>query len=319
MIDPALILHADWGTAPSKRWVATAVRRDGHYEIALPVAAGDLQSLVARAVETAGTGQVLVGFDFPIGVPAAWAGMVGVGSFLDELPTFGHGEWNAFYEPAERADEISARRPFYPKRPGGTRRSDLWQGLGLSGWLDLFRKCELSREGRSAASPLFWILGGKQVGRAAIIGWRDVLAPAMRSLGSGLRIWPFAGPLGTLTTGECVVVETYPADACLQIGLCAPGRGWSKRCQAHRTDQSKQIMTVAAQLQLFLSEDLQRAILDGFGAHPDGEDPFDAIIGLIAMLKEISSAAPGRTPPDAEVQRLEGWIFGQSYSQPVAA
>ena len=69
----------------------------------------------------------------------------------------------------------------------------------------------------------------------------------------------------------------------------------------------------AAGLNLLLSDDLQRAVIDGFGANPNGEDPFDAVVGLLAILKEIARPAPGRTPAVPEVQHLEGWIFGQSH------
>jgi hypothetical protein len=310
MIRPAVVLHGDWGTAPSKRWVAKALERDGAYRVDTPSLAGDLQSLLPRAVESA-RGQVVAGFDFPIGVPASWAQQAGVTSFLEALPEFGLQIWSAFYDPALCASEITVRRPFYPKRPGGTLRSHLWQGLGLQSWHELYRRCELPREGRSAASPLFWILGGQQVGRAAIIGWRDMLAPGLRTFGPRLGLWPFSGSVESLSNCECIVVETYPADACLQIGVCAPGRGWSKRNQNDRSRQADQIFRAALETGTVLSGELQRALVDDFGPHPDGEDQFDAVVGLIAMLRELASSEPGRTPPHVAVEACEGWIFGQ--------
>jgi hypothetical protein len=98
MIRPAVVLHGDWGTAPSKRWVAKALERDGAYRVDTPSLAGDLQSLLPRAVESA-RGQVVAGFDFPIGVPASWAQQAGVTSFLEALPEFGLQIWSAFYDP----------------------------------------------------------------------------------------------------------------------------------------------------------------------------------------------------------------------------
>jgi hypothetical protein len=63
------------------------------------------------------------------------------------------------------------------------------------------------------ACCLFWTLGGNQVGEAAMSGWRDVLAPALRNKGP-LSLWRFDGPLPSLLVPRKVLVaETYPAEA----------------------------------------------------------------------------------------------------------
>ena len=149
------------------------------------------------------------------------------------------------------------------------------------------------------------------MGRAAIIGWRDVLAPAVRTFGPRLRVWPFSGPFASYTDADCIIVETYPADACLQIGLSAPGRGWSKRRQDDRAIQAGQILLAAQQASVALSGELGHAISNGFGSKADGEDAFDAVVGLIAMARELSRQDPGNAPLDRDVQDREGWIFGQ--------
>ena len=58
----------------------------------------------------------------------------------------------------------------------------LLNGLGFNNHkIDvLLRKCEIGRIGRRAACSLFWTLGGNQVGKGAIAGWRDLLGPALR-------------------------------------------------------------------------------------------------------------------------------------------
>ena len=59
---------------------------------------------------------------------------------------------------------------------------------------------------------LFWTLGPNQVGKAAIIGWRDVLTPALGS-DKSVVLWPFDGSLDQLLKpGNVVIVETYPAE-----------------------------------------------------------------------------------------------------------
>jgi hypothetical protein len=77
---------------------------------------------------------------------------------------------------------------------------------------DLRRKCELASGARRAACPLFWTLGANQVGRAATIGWRDLLSPALNNI-PNVKLWPFDGSLADLLKpGNTVIVETYPAE-----------------------------------------------------------------------------------------------------------
>src|SRR5579871_2953882 len=66
--------------------------------------------------------------------------------------------------------------------------------------------CEWRTATRGDACVLFWTLGGNQVGRAAIIGWQDVLAPAMRAMTPPLFLWPFHGTLADLHAPGRVVV-----------------------------------------------------------------------------------------------------------------
>lgn len=78
----------------------------------------------------------LLGFDFPIGLPIAYASQAGIDDFRSFLPEFGQGEWESFYLPATTPDEISLRRPFYPRRPGGTKQQHLIEALGVSSMND---------------------------------------------------------------------------------------------------------------------------------------------------------------------------------------
>ncbi len=73
----------------------------------------------------------LIGFDFPIGLPSAYAERAGVHDFLDLLPNLGSGEWSGFYRVAEEPAKIGLRRPFYPQRPGGTKMHHLLDALNL--------------------------------------------------------------------------------------------------------------------------------------------------------------------------------------------
>ncbi|MCX7708049.1 MAG: hypothetical protein N2204_08590, partial [Anaerolineae bacterium] len=229
------------------------------------------------------------------------------------LPRLGRGEWAEFYSPAERPDQIGLRRPVYPLWPGGARRQHLLDGLGLKDSTALWRRCDVLTFGRGSASPLFWTLGANQSGKAAIVGWRDVLAPALRNAGPPTALWPFAGPLhALLRPGWIVAAETYPAECYHHLGLTDGGKRWSKRRQADRAALAPRLLAWAAEAGVELAPGLATAIRDGFGAGPGGDDCFDAMVGLFGMLNVILGHRPSGEPEDEVVREIEGWILGQS-------
>ena len=74
-------------------------------------------------------------------------------------------------------------------------------------------------EDQLAAEHPAWTLGGNQVGKAAISGWRELLAPARRA-GIDVGRWPFDGALAALlSTRRFVVAETYPGEVYEHLGL----------------------------------------------------------------------------------------------------
>ena len=86
---PALVAHADWSAHPAKRWMARAVlERGGRYLVQPPAPVGALDGLWARLEVDAPSGAILVGFDFPIGLPAAYAERAGIEDFRDALERF---------------------------------------------------------------------------------------------------------------------------------------------------------------------------------------------------------------------------------------
>src|SRR5215469_779425 len=188
---PTQIFHADWGIAPGKRWLAQAeLGIDGRYTAHSPNRIENHAELIPSIRKRIdGEGCALVGFDFPIGIPASYAQMAGVTQFKSFLNELGDGKWADFYNVARVPSEISVHRPFYPFAPGGKKQRHLLQALGLNTTDDVRRECEKRQPGRRAACPLFWTLGANQVGKGAIVGWRDVLVPALRN--EVILIWPF--------------------------------------------------------------------------------------------------------------------------------
>ncbi len=258
-----------------------------------------------------GSGCILAGFDFPIGLPYQYARKAGIQDYLSLLPELGSGIWRSFYEPARTPDEISLHRPFYPARPGNSSRSHLERGLNLP-FSQLFRLCEIAHENRRAACPLFWTLGAQQVGKAALHGWKNLLKPALSQPDLNLKLWPFSGSLAILCQpGNIVATETYPAEFYGHLGILSATARMSKRRQEDRMVFATRLNSYAAAHRLDLEPTLQASIDVGFGDSPDSEDSFDALVGLYGMINVIQGNHPTGEPVPAQVSTIEGWIFGQ--------
>jgi len=252
------------------------------------------------------TGTIFAGFDFPIGVPAHFAKRAGIEKFRDFLPLLGSGVWNDFHLVCDKADEISLYRPFYPN--GGYKGrllEDLLRGHGVTTLEPLLRLCERSGHGHTEASCLFWTLGGKQVGKAALIGWRDVLAQAVQ--GDTVRIWPFDGEMeALLQTGRTIVTETYPAEF---YNWFAGTRPQSKTDIESRKRFGSDLIEWARRSEVSITPELKNAIDAGF---PKGkDDAFDAVVGLFGILQICLGERRLYEPDDKTVRELEGWILGR--------
>ncbi len=311
----SLILHADWSVNPSKRWVAIARLEHGCHWRVVGIQPAFEPGIFFRKLREfqSSPGCVLAGFDIPIGLPLAYAKRLAITDFLSVLPLFGTAEWEQFYSPCATAGEISLHRPFYPARPGSARRSHLEHALGLS-FDSLYRLCEVAHDFRLSACPLFWTLGGQQVGKAAIAAWRDLLAPALADHSLNLKLWPFYGPLSSCCLPQnCVVVETYPAEFYTHLGLSFSSRPpKSKRRHADRLAFAAHLISWAEVHSVDLDPSVRSAILDGFGDHPQGEDRFDALVGLYGMINVVQGHHPTGEPLAPQQSAIEGWIFGQS-------
>jgi hypothetical protein len=314
VIWPALIAHADWGTDPRKRQVAVArstrANSDGRgsYVVESLAPAADGRGFFGALRAAADPGQAMIGFDFPIGLPRAYAAAAGIASFPAWLETLGTPPWESFHVVAAQPGEITLYRPFYPMRPGGTRREHLHLALGLSA-RDLRRRCE-----GNDAEALFWTLGGKQVGKGALIGWQ--LIAAARRAQPGIRLWPFDGPLSELLTGraQTVVAETYPREYYRHLG---PTARWSKRRRADRLRQIPGLFTWAESLPVEWDAGIHRRVQSGFSDDSNGEDEFDAVIGLLAMIAVVTGALDAGVPADdPAVLSTEGWILGRAADRP---
>lgn len=302
----SIVAHCDWSMNSKKRWMAVAVKAVDGWRVRPPELVGDTSTMFDRLrLLATERGSLLVGFDFPIGLPEAYARAADLGSFREALMQFGFGVWSDWYNVADHRDRISQYRPFYPARPGGTARADLFNALGVSGASALLRRCERVTADRQAACMLFWTLGGNQVGKGAISGWREIIVPRLEEIG----LWPFDGSLVELAGTKAVIVaETYPGDVYHKLGI--QRGGWSKRRQADRQRVGQSILSwLGARAGIDASAVLPH-ITEGFGSDGAGEDRFDAIVGLLGMLEVVDGRSDEGVPAIGEVRKWEGWILG---------
>jgi hypothetical protein len=303
-----LVAHADWGSDPPKRVVATARRAADRYRVVSLAAAPD-GDLLTDLDERYRPFHAVIGFDFPIGLPRAYAAAVGARSFPDFLGQLGAPPWLDFDRVASQPAEISLGRPFYPARPGGTRRQHLYDGLGLSA-RQLRRRCD-----GSDAETLFWTLGGKQAGKAALHGWR-----MLRQSSADMALWPFAGPLDSLLAGPArfVVAETYPREFYRHAGV--PRGRWSKRRAADRLRAAPGVLSWAGLLGVRWDAAIRARVAAGCSCGRAGEDEFDAVVGLLGMIGVLTGAIQAGPPAgDPAVVSTEGWILGRGCPSDAAA
>ena len=305
---PPLAAHADWSVAPGKRWIAVARPRRGGWRVAAPVPVGEVATLLDRLRAAAGSGPVALGVDFPLGLPRAYADARTEADF----PAFlaGLTARPAFFEVCAMLAEVGPERPFYPARGvRGMTRAAHAAALGLAGPAALSRACDRATALRPAGAPLFWTLGANQTGKAAISAWRDLLLPALATAAPPL-LWPFAGPFrDLLAPGAVAIAETYPAEALRLLGLRLSG---SKRRQADRAALAAPLTAALAAARATPAPALAAAIADGFGADAAGEDRFDCVLGLLAVLAVIDGRLPDTAPADPWIARWEGWVLGQT-------
>ncbi len=307
---PTVVFHADWGNKKAKRWYAKATlnEKNGRYTAIAPAQVENPGLLIPQLrAEVGVSGCAFAGFDFPIGVPDAYAKLACVATFRELISKLGADDWRDFYSVCDEPGQIGVHRPFYPNgKFKGRRKEDLYRGHGVSSIDPLLRRCERGGNGKKTASCLFWTLGGNQVGKAAISGWREMLGPALKD-GGPICLWPFDGPLPSLLTfGNLVVAETWPA---AYYGWFAEKLPGSKRILETRKNFGPPLIQWADENHVGLDSQLGRDIGDGFPQ--GGEDAFDAVVGLFAMLHVCRGEHASGEPDEPSVRNVEGWILGR--------
>jgi len=254
----------------------------------------------------------MLGFDFPVGLPIVLGPSLKVSAFRQVLRNLADGRWPDFLQPAEKIDQVGPTRPFFPARnlpKGVVSRQGLAEALGAASYDDLLRRCDRPSAERRATSSLFFLVGGQQVGKAAIAGWRELILP--NADGGATAHWPFDGALAELLApGRTVLCETYPGQFTRPLGLTVGTGGRSKRRQVDRQAQATALLGNAAEMDLALEPALRRQIEDGFGPGAQGEDAFDSLVGLLGMFLVLTGRLGEGCPWNDPDLALEGWILG---------
>ena len=98
------------------------IKKEKCFNIHNPVLVGPVATLIHRMRDgLKNEDRLLLGFDFPIGVPRSYASKTKIKNFnfRSMLPQFGVDVWKEFYNVCENANDIDVFRPFYPYRTGG--------------------------------------------------------------------------------------------------------------------------------------------------------------------------------------------------------
>ena len=300
------LVHSDWSVHGKKRWSAIAHHTKNGWRIEAIELFAEISDLLSGPLDRS----ILAGFDFPIGLPGFWYEAAGIPDFVSFIDKVRSGELPQFFMVSDAASEISFSRPFYPNSAGKKnekKKQDLLSQLNLSMSSQLLRQCEKAHGNRNDASPLFWTIGAKQVGKAALSGWKEVIFPLHEK---GALIWPFQTLQLTEKSKKLVLLETYPAQ---YYDFFEPRlmKGRSKRRQNDRVIAGSKILSWLNTRNVLVLPSLETRIKDGFGLSEDGEDPFDALVGLCGMLDVVlgnRSSSPRLSPLHLG---QEGWIFGQ--------
>jgi hypothetical protein len=302
-----VIAHADWSAHAAKRWIAVARRGVHGWRLAAPAPVGPPATLLRRLGVPRNA--VLFGIDAPLGLPRAYAEAAGVSAAFPEfLRTLS--QRPEFFAVCERLDEVTHRRPFYPRQPRrGMRRAALARALGLADADGLLRAVDRATRLRPAGASPLWTLGANQSGKAALSAWHDLVLPALCS-GRRLRLWPFAGTLAaSLRPGGVIMAETYPAEAWRRLGLAFFG---SKRRQADRKALAGGLRAIMRRLHVRPDRALLAMLAAGFGADAAGEDRFDCTLGVLCLLAVASGRLSTAVPADPWLHHWEGWVLGQT-------
>ena len=298
----AALLAADWSKSSSRRAVYVATTASPSVRRLASPGGWTLTSLLDAAEPWRQHGAVVVAIDAPLGVPrACWTRaraafrLPASATFLDlvdRLPA-------SAFAVASAPTPWDVRRPFFavPKGAGGLTRVLTSAGCSLRRAVD---------EATGAKSPFIAAGIPGSVGSSAIALWREL--QTLRARGRDVAVWPFDGPLATLTRRrQIVLAETYPR-ACYALAL-QPGP--LSPCAIRPLAKTQPHVRTEALGALRAARGTWRPSirLAGLAEAAANEDDFDACLTAVALLRATLHGT--LLAPAAFVDaQVEGGILG---------
>lgn len=302
-----IIWHADWSISAKGRWVAKADRTDDGWQINTIEPVGELDAFRASLREMGRTQKVWLGLDMPIGFTSNWFDGANVKDFKALMELLETDVWQDFFDVCRLPEEITHQRPFYPKssgKKGSVKRDHLIQALGLSTFSDLHRRCELPTDARTAACPPFWTLGANQVGKAMLHGLQNLILPGFRD---GFNIWPYAGDLAACTNQSGItLIETYPGEIYGWLELSK----LTKSSQSSRAEAIRFLIEHSDNAGIEIADEVRYVIQDGIDRAQGKDDAFDALIGVLGLIRIAEGKRAENLPHRTPILEREGWIIG---------
>ena len=239
---------------------------------------------------------LLVAADLPLGLPSQPSDVyesVDAQTFLEWLDATQNrlpadrGAWREGLIAAE-VSQRSALRPFVSIR-----------GKGQKAVVSSLRQCDLATQGESVYCVDH---GGKQVGRAALQFWFEVLQPFRQQFKDRVAVWPFDPCDGA----DIIVAECYPAEC--------------QRIVYGKTIKKRQPLEVTKALTGQLRDGCRsRNIPTETWLHAaSSEDEFDMFTTALALRELLTNGENIFWHPRnlSACTTLEGWILGLQRTVP---
>jgi len=141
------------------------------------------------------------------------------------------------------------------------------------------------------AESVYWCLGPKQVGKAALQFWRETLVPLKAHFGDRLAVWPFQK---IEDRHDVVVAECYPASFIMSV--------WNRRVK--KTDALDRVAALDARRASLLELCDIKTLLHAASS----EDEFDMFTTAVALAEALRSKKDVLAFPQLAVP-FEGWML----------
>ena len=221
--------------------------------------------------EATPTERSLIAVDVPLGLPADFPDVYGNKGFVEWLLGLPGEDWRGLV--VEGIVDQAPGRPFVEKPRAGDKRLGRFP----------LRRCDRLTH----AESVYWCMGPKQVGKAALQFWFEVLRPLVRQ--GGIAVWPFQ----PIDDARVVVAECYPG--------YLVDRVWGR--SVVKTNAPDVVQALAE------TGEARRGTDERTRLHAaSSEDEFDMLTVALALRAAVEAEADVLSAP-VHARPIEGWIL----------